>query len=157
MKKICGLALREKIVALTTQTCGEEVSTLSDKVSWLAREVNLTSRTLRNYLSGKIPEKIPKLRCICAALGCHPSELLLPSERLVYEGLLLDLQYLRDTVLDVQERNLATVRLSREILRWQKFFTTGRFEDVRDPDVEAAEQEHTLEIEREVAKRALGI
>ena len=152
--KFSGHALRKKISALTSDRTGEEVPNLFSKIEWLSGEVGLSSNTIWRYLRGEFPAHFPKLKQICDALGCHPSELLLPSDRLAYESVLLNLQELEDEVLDVLERNLALTRLSREVLRWQSFFEIGRFEV--DVEEELAERQKSAEIDAELKRRGLG-
>ena len=123
---------------------------LTKRIEWLADEIGLSVRTITKYINGDIPEKLPKLKAICDALQIHPSQLLLPHDRLGYEAVLLDLQELRDTCHDVRERNQETARLSRELLRWQRFFDVGRWEEIEEYD------DKDSEIDRELDERGLG-
>ena len=121
----------------------------------LAEHLGVTLRYVERWVENGFPKTWKHAEATADFLGIEPCDLLRPDDKQVYLELLIDFRELIRSGATVSERNLETVRLSREVIRWQKFFEVGRW-DV-DPEVEAAEQEHTLEIEREVAKRVLGI
>ena len=99
---------------------------LSRSVRTVAAESGINERTLWRYLSGQIPKNIPRLRELCEVLDCHPSELLTPEWRTLYEGLLIDIQtFVFDNEDDFSEKSHELRGWSRELRNWQKFFAGG--------------------------------
>ena len=131
---------------------GEPLETFREKVSYAAEEMAIGSSTLWRYLAEGFSSNRQAIK-FCKALDRHPSELLLPDERIAYETLLSDIDEMNEVSAGLIERNLATVRLARELLNWQRFFNTGTF---GDDELTEGEIAHSNETERELAEMMLG-
>ena len=89
-------------------------------------------------------------------LGVEPYDLLMPSSREAYRTLLIDFRELRRSGESVADRNLETVRLSREILRWENFFRNGVFDVSDDEDETSEERARQREVDLDLDKLGLG-
>ena len=118
-------------------------------------ESGISERTLWNYVTGKIPEKIPKLTILCEALECHPAELLTPEWRDIYEGLLIDVDALVfDDDTDFLEKSPELRGWSRELRAWQEFFMSGVYRE--DDPADPAEESHNSEVDDKLKKLIAG-
>ena len=84
-----------------------------------------------------------KVPLLAAACGCHPSELLTPNSKQIYELLLYEAEQILLEDTDFDDRSLSVARVSREIRQWEKFFQTGVFDDDAREKAEAQEQIET--------------
>ena len=108
--------------------------------------------TLRRWEAGDVP-KNPKpewVEGLSKELRCDPEGLFVPGWRLLYEGVLLEVQDFLLIPADVEDakelrhRTLAVSRYSRELRQWQVFMETYKI----DPPVRDTPSAAQLETER---------
>lgn len=161
MERISGYAIKlkisrmthEQVLLLVDTNAEQEEYSFRDRVLLISAAVGITEQTLYHYMAGKIPENFRTLPALCRAIGCHASELLVPEARRTYELILFDVEALGESGIDFMHRNLETVRLSREVLRWERFFTTGVFGEI---DIDDDELQKSNEVEKAIAELLLG-
>ena len=113
--------------------------------SEVAEAIGVELRTLERWESEGLPKKWAYAVPCADFLGVEPSDFLSRTSRQFYQALLI-----RYEEVLARGDTLEVARLSRQVLMWENFFTTGSFVEPLDPAEEAAERAKTKEIEADV-------
>ena len=114
----------------------------------VAIELGVTQQVIAKWESGDVPKTFRHLPRLAELYGVEPADFLEMKSLEVYHNLCADFRELVEmSGLSVMERNLETVRLSREILKWQTYFATGNFTEADDADEIVEERSKQREID----------
>ena len=109
----------------------------------LADAVGVTQQAVQKWETGHVPKHFRHYKKVCEALEIEPVDLLILDTRMLYDWLVLKFKtaLLRDDTLEI-------ARLSKQVLDWERFFTTGSFFTEDYDDTELAQ---SSEIEKAIA------
>lgn len=98
----------------------------------LGSEVGVTQKTICKWEQGEIPERWRQYTRVCEALDCEHVDLLTLDKRMLYDWLTMKF---KESLLCNDSLEIA--RLSKQVLDWERFFTTGTFfaEDSDDDEL----------------------
>ena len=88
-----------------------------------------------------------RLQTLAKLFDVEPYRLLDRDCRSIYQGVL---EHIEDLLIDpdsVAEYNIEIMRASRELLRWQQFFETGKFDDAEVEAPTESERRRNAEID----------
>lgn len=123
----------------------------------VAIELGVTQQVIAKWESGDVPKTFRHLPRLAELYGVDPADFLTKESLGVYHNLCADFfELVYAPGVSVMERNLETVRLSREILRWQTYLATGDFTDVDDVDEIVEERGKQREIDEVLDSQLAG-
>lgn len=110
--------------------------------------VGVTQQAINQWERIAIPKKWRECKAVCEALDCEPVDLLTLDTKMLYNWLTMKFKeaLLRDDSLEV-------ARLSRQVLDWERFFSTGSF---FTDDYDEAELTNASEVEQAIAVMMRG-
>ena len=109
----------------------------------LANIVGVSQQSIQKWEQGEIPKRWRHYGAVCETLGIEQSDLLTIDAKMLHDWLTLKF---KEALLT--DDSLQMSRLSREVLQWERFFSTGSFFMDEADDDEVA---NSSEIERAIA------
>ena len=91
---------------------------------------DVTRQAVQRWESGQDQPGPGRLKVLAELLDVEPYRLLDRDGQALYQGILEHIEDLLIEADSVAKYNIEIMRASRELLRWQQYFATGRFEDV---------------------------
>ena len=108
---------------------------------------DVTRQAVQRWESGQDQPGPGRLKVLAELLDVEPYRLLDRDGQALYQGILEHIEDLLIEADSVAKYNIEIMRASRELLRWQQYFATGRFEDVVVEEPTESERRRNAEID----------
>lgn len=132
--------------------------TLQDVLQELQKwDMGVTEQSLVYWEQGKIPKNFKQFPVLVEYYGRDPMEFMSRPHRDAFDNIKADFfELVEDPDLSVMDRNLETVRLFREVMRYENLLLTGNFDDPEDDDLESLRRSKQINLELEALLKLMS-
>ena len=108
---------------------------------------DVTRQAVQRWESGQDQPGPGRLKVLAELLDVEPYRLLDRDGQALYQGILEHIEDLLIEADSVAKYNIEIMRASRELLRWQQYFETGKFDDAEVEAPTESERRRNAEID----------